>query len=313
MSSATRTAFLLQVHKNPDQINAFIHQLISNGQADVFIHVDKQNAKELNDKITTGSRVKILEQNIDCIWGDISQVDTTLLLLREAVNAKNDYDYVCLRSGQDLLVRNGFKDFLAANNGRLFFRLKEVSHDNLGLMHINWPKITRKRYSAVHPIRIYRRLLQGFYRHGMNILPNKQYFPEDYQFYVGSQWFTIPLEAAQYIVDFIDDNPWYYRFFENTLCPDEWFFTTLMMNSEYKHQVINDNFMFLKWGVKFGERNSPTYLTNDDIQAIEASGHFFARKFDASVDSDVIDYFSRKVSLQSNEATVSGNQAVHGL
>ncbi len=43
MSAAQKTAFILQIHKNPGQVNKFIHQLISNDQADVYIHIDKRN------------------------------------------------------------------------------------------------------------------------------------------------------------------------------------------------------------------------------------------------------------------------------
>jgi hypothetical protein len=297
MISSPRTAFILQIHKNPEQVNKFINQLISDGHADVFVHIDKRNYEKISEKIVKSPFVKVLKESIICEWGDISQVSTTILLLREVLATKKNYDFVCLRSGQDLVVKDEFKNFLLKNQRKVFMTLRNVDRFNLGLMEINWPKNTRKRYTTAHPNRIYRRVLQSLYRKGLNIFPNANYWPKEYSFYNGSQWFSIPLEVANYIIEFLDKNEWYYKYFENTLCPDEWFFHTLIMNSHYKPDVVNNNHMFLKWGEKFSEQSSPQYLTIDDLQLIEESGHFFARKFDEDIDRSVVEYFSNKVKF----------------
>ncbi|CAH2714886.1 hypothetical protein BACCIP111895_02062 [Neobacillus rhizosphaerae] len=295
MNSDLRTAFLLQIHKNPDQVNQFIKQLISEGQADVFVHIDKRNYEKLNEKIIKSPNVKVLQQNIVCEWGDISQIDATILLIREALASKNEYDYVCLRSGQDLLVKEGFKEFLIKNQGKIFMKIRNTDRKKLGFMKINWPRVTRRRYTSTHPIRVYRRLVLSLYNKGINISPNSHQFPLDYTFYTGSQWFTIPVETAKYIIKFLDENEWYYKYFENSLVPDECFFHTLLLNSHFKHEVVNNNLMFFKWGKTLSERNSPQNLTTEDIPLIEGANQFFARKFDENVDKSVIEYFTNQV------------------
>lgn len=306
MKSTPRTAYILQTHKNPEQVNKFISQLTSTEQiADVFVHIDKPNFDKVAGKIIQSKNVKVLHQPIHCEWGDISQVDTTILLLREVLASSTDYDFVCLRSGQDLLVKDGFKDFLMKNKDRVFMEYHKINHEDLGFMNIKWPKITRKRYTTTHPIRIYRRMLLRLYQKGLNFNPNLNSWPKEYAFYKGSQWFTIPFVVAQYIIDFLDENEWYYKFFENTLVPDESFFHTLILNSPYKAAVENNNLMFLKWGETLSERNSPQDLTYGDIPLIEDSGQFFARKFDEQVDSKAIDYFARKVKFVGKEVVRS--------
>lgn len=295
MISIPCTAYILQVHQNPNQVNHFIRQLISEQQADVFVHIDKKNSQKINGQIIKNPRVKILHRSINCEWGDISQVDATLLLLREVLASRKQYDFVCLRSGQDLLVKNHYKDFLLDNKGKIFMSNRNISIKDAGLMKIQWPKIARKRYTSAHPIRIYRRGLLSLYNKGMNIFPNLNKWPKDYLFYKGSQWFSIPYEVAKYIITFIDENEWYYKFFENTLVPDESFFHTLIMNSYYKKDVVNNNLYFLKWGETLSERNSPQYLTRKDITSIESSDCFFARKFSEDIDDSVIEYFANKV------------------
>lgn len=292
---------MLQIHKNPEQVNKFIDQLIATEEGDVYIHVDKKNAEEVRGQIIEHPHVKVLPNSIHCEWGDISQVDTTILLLREVLASHNDYDFVALRSGQDLLVKTGFKQFLTAQNDKVFFHYKKVSDENLGFMKINWPKFARKRYTSTHPVRVYRRVLLNCYKKGINLSPNQNHWPKDYSIYKGSQWFTIPFVVARYVIDFLDENPWYYQFFENTLVPDESFFHTLILNSPYRDNVVNTNLMYLKWGETLSERNSPQNLTSDDIPLIEASNEFFARKFDEEIDSNVIDYFLKKVGVGLNE------------
>lgn len=304
MSSTQRTAYILQTHKNPEQVNKFIQQLISDDQADVYVHIDKRNFEQIHNKIIKNDQVKVLHQTINCEWGDISQIDTTILLLKEVLSSKKDYDFVCLRSGQDLLVKDGFKDFLNSHQGNIFMALRSVGKHNLGLMEINWPKATRRRYTTPHPNRIYRRVIQSLYRNGFNIYPNTNEWPEEYTFHNGSQWFTMPLDIVKYMIDFIDQNEWYYKYFENTLCPDEWFFHTLIMNSPYKSKVVNNNLLFVKWGEKFSEQSSPQYLTEKDIDSIRNSGHFFARKFDADVDSAVINYFVERITFRRSMETI---------
>jgi len=297
MSSTQRTAFILQIHKNPSQVNKFIHQLVAEDQADVYIHIDRRQHSTMKEELTRSKNIKVLEQSIICEWGDFSQIDTTILLLREVLDSRQPYEFVCLRSGQDLLVKEGFKDFLVENKGKIFMEFFDITWKNKGVVKMNWPKITRKRYTKAHPFRIFRRIIKALYDKGITLFPNTHYWPKEYDFYRGSQWFTIPIEVARYMIDFLEENKWYYNYFKDTYTPDEWFFHTLLMNSPYKSAIIKNNLLYLRMGERLNERNSPVYLMEEDIPLIERSGKFFARKFDETVDSTVVEYFANKVKF----------------
>jgi hypothetical protein len=306
MDSNQRTAFMLQVHKNPEQVNQFINQIITAGNADVFVHIDKKSYEFMQGKIVSSPNVKILKNSVDCEWGDISQVDATLLLLKEVIASQNSYDFVCLRSGQDLLVKGDFREFLQDNKNKIFLTYRKLSDESLGFMKIHWPKVTRKRYTNVHPIRLYRRLLLLLFKKGINLSPNSIKLPNNYSLYKGSQWFTIPFEVAKFIIEYLNQNEWYYKFFSNSLVPDESFFHTLILNSHYKEYVENNNLMFLKWGETLSERNSPQYLRFGDIKLIEDSNQYFARKFDINIDRKIIDYFSTRITFNCKEIQNKG-------
>ena len=113
---------------------------------------------------------------------------------------------------------------------------------------------------------------------------------------------------AKYIIEFLDENEWYYKYFEKTYAPDEWFFHTLIMNSHYKTSVVNDNLFFLKWGEKFSDSNSPQYLMSSDIMEIKESNQFFARKFDENLDGEVINYFSESVNFNLDNSLVPNRE-----
>ena len=301
MDSMPRTAFLLQVHKNPEQVNGFINQLVSGHQADIYIHVDKRSREEFEAGLHAGPRITLLKESIECEWGDISQVNATLLLIREALASNQNYDFLCLRSGQDLMVNPGFKQFLRENRNKIFLSYRKMERDELGLMKIRWPKASRKRYTTPHPIRLFRRGLLSLSRKGVNLFPNKKKWKEEFSFYKGSQWFTIPVETARYIIDFIEENKWFHEYFTHTLVPDESYFQTLLMNSPYRDLVVNSNLYFVKWGETLSGRNSPQTLSEADIPAIERSGGFFARKFDSMMDPAIVDYFVRRIQLKGEQ------------
>ncbi|MCR2822005.1 beta-1,6-N-acetylglucosaminyltransferase [Lederbergia panacisoli] len=299
MNPTSRTAFILQIHKNPEQVNKFLKQLIVNDFADVYVHIDKRNFENLKGQIIKSPNVKVLKHSIMCEWGDISQVDTTILLFKEVLTSGKKYDFVCLRSGQDLLVKNDYKELLINNKGKIF--MTHRNEVNKGLMEINFPKATRGRYTTFHPARMYRGFIQALYRKGFNLHPNPNRLPGNFTLYSGSQWFSVPYEVAEYIIEFLNENEWYYPYFKNTLVPDEWFFHTIIMNSPYKSHVVNNNHLFIKWGKQMSNRNSPIEIARNHIPVIEESDCFFARKFDETVDKSVIDYFATKVRFNAKQ------------
>ncbi|MEH7095828.1 beta-1,6-N-acetylglucosaminyltransferase [Neobacillus vireti] len=298
--SASRTAYILTIHKNPVQVNKFVKQVVSEGNADVFIHIDRKNYKELHSKLIPHANVIILKESIDVKWGDITLVDATNLLIKEVLKTGRNYNFVCLRSGQDLLVRSGFKEFLLNNPQKIFMNAYFVDKKDAhaAFANVSWPQSTRRLYiNPFHPNRLFRRAIQSLYGLGINLFPNPHMLPQDFCIYNGSNWFCIPLEVAKYIIKFIEENNWYYKSFENSLCPDEFFYQTLIMNSHYKSDVVDNNLMYIKFGETLKSRNNPITLKMEHIETIRDSNKFFARKFDEKEDLKVIEYFEKSVKM----------------
>jgi len=292
--SQLRIAYMLQVHKNPKQVNTFIEQLISEDTADVYIHIDKKYIDELSTKIIKHQNVYITEKSINVSWGDISQIDATLLLINEVLKANKNYDFVCLRSGQDLLVKNGLKEYLLQHPGKIFMTSEHITKRiDKAFLNVRWFNLLRRQYSSkYHPFRLLRRGIIYLYSIGLNLSPNFYKLPNEYEYYHGSQWFCMPLNVAKYVAEFVENNSWFYKAFKRALCPDEWFFQTIIMNSQYKTNVINNNLVYIDWN-----GNHPEILQTKDKKSINKSNHFFARKFDEKVDDKIINYYSQRVKL----------------
>ncbi|MED1205213.1 beta-1,6-N-acetylglucosaminyltransferase [Heyndrickxia acidicola] len=296
----TKTAYILAIHKNPEQVNKFIMQMVSENQGDVYIHIDKKSFDEIKDRIIKHPNVFILRKSIEVIWGDITQVDATLLLMKEVMKKGIPYNQICFRSGQDLLVKNGFSEFLFQNSDKIFMNAYPVDkkEPHAAFANVKWPRFARKLYiNPLHPKRLFRRSIMVLYGYGVNLLPNRYILPKVFELFNGSNWFCMPLEAVKYIIEFIEKNDWYYKAFIDSLCPDEFFFQTLIMNSHFKSQVVNDNLMYIQFGVSLKSRNNPVTLRMEHISTIQSSNQFFARKFDQQVDSPVIEFFSEKVKV----------------
>lgn len=293
------TAFILQTHKNPAQVNTFINQLTSTSLSDVFVHIDKKNHRKIASKIVDSTHVTVLDDCCEVSWGDISQVDATIKLLRAVLASDVKYDFVCHRSGQDLLVKNGLKDHLSKNEDKIYMTTALIKDDDISASHLNikWFKRARRQYNAFHPIRIYRRTMMYMYKKGFLLFPNDRKLPKGFSLYHGSSWFCFPLDVARHVVEFVDHNKWYYEYFENALCPDEWFFQTLLMNSKYAKQIANDNLTYIKWGDTYKTSNHPLILGAKDIESIEKSNKFFARKFDQNEDEETVRYYSETICM----------------
>jgi hypothetical protein len=107
-----------------------------------------------------------------------------------------------------------------------------------------------------------------------------------------SQWFTITTEAVSYILEFLDQNPDYKKYFMYSWAPDEMIFQTILYNSPFKEHMVNDNQLYVDWSAGGA---SPKILTMADSEALLSSKKFFARKFSASVDSQILDFIDNNI------------------
>jgi hypothetical protein len=84
------------------------------------------------------------------------------------------------------------------------------------------------------------------------------------------------------------------RFFRYVDVPDEIFFHTIVLNSPLRDTVVNDDLRYLEWREP-ELAGGPALLGESDFDKIMSSGDLFARKFDITVDPDILDMIDAQI------------------
>jgi len=285
-----KMAYLLQVHKERDQIIHLV-ELLNPNINPILIHVDRKSDelyRSLREYFSNRSGVWIVENRIDVHWSGFSQVEATLSMMKTLRSEKISYDYIHLLSGEDMPIKSDkyIKNYLLECDRKIYLDVEPIGNLSWRLDIYNF--FTELTYNRAYPIRIFdkiSRMMQGGWI--------KRTSPNGWKYYKGSQWFSFPCETVSYILDFIEENRnWLYHRFRWTACPDEHFFQILLMNSHFSDKVEGNNLRFIRWG---DTSNSPSILLEKDESEIFSSSALFARKFDWRKSRKLINKITRKL------------------
>ncbi len=280
-----KLAHLVLCHVNPEQVKRLVTALYHE-DADIYIHVDRKVPIEPFLPLTALPNVYLVQERVRVYWGGYSIVQATLSGFRQILGSGIRYDFINLLSGQDYPLKPATEihKFLAGNTGNVFINVfpewnKDAGHD-LRLKQYYFAGIKIKgKYTAE---RIARRI-------------KPRVFPEGFVPTGHSQWFTIPAECAEYILRFLKENKKIVRLFRYMWAPDEMVFQSILYNSSYRNAITNENVRYVDWSEK---EASPKLLTIADAPLLMQGGYLFARKFDISKDSAVLDYIDKTIANQ---------------
>lgn len=267
----SKICFLVLAHKNKNQLMRLINHLKKD--FDIYMHIDKRS--KLNMK--SFDNVKIYKK-IRTYHGDVSLVIATLFLLKEA--SKNNYDRYIFISGQDVPLKSN-KDiinFFTANRYKEFLSYTNIKDDG-------FYEEMSFRLNTYNFGKFYRFFLHRNVRAFLSNLPFiKRTTPEN--IYYGSQWWNLTNDAVKYILEYTENNTNFVKRFKYTWGSDELFFQSILLNSQFKDNCINDSLRYILWngGVPFD-------LKMKDYDNIKKNikDHLFSRKFDENIDNDIID------------------------
>jgi hypothetical protein len=274
-------AHIIMAYKNPSQVERLVQQLV-HPHCDVFIHLDKK--VDISDFrfLEAHSNVYFIENRVTCNWGGFSFVRAISASVRQVLGAKKNYNFINLLSGQDYPLKSSdyIYSFLKGNMGKSFISY-EMSSDS------PWWKHAVTRYENFHLTDFN---IRGRYRFQrlLNAIFPKRKFPLAVKLYgsADASWWTLSRDCAAYIIDQLDTNPKLMRFMSFTWAGDEFLFPTLIMNSPFQADVINNNLRHIVWE---GASPNPKIFTIADLDLLKGSNRLFARKFDQNVDSEILE------------------------
>jgi hypothetical protein len=283
-----KKAYIILVHNKPDQLLLLLNAL-NDSESTFYIHIDVNSQIDFSQALKGFTGKYELTKREDGKWGGIGIVKATINGLSAISASGKQYDYISLISGQDYPIKSNefINEQLASNPDRNYieyFSLPYKGWTNGGIDRVTNYYIGKRRDIS---------LMKNYLLAYANKVVEKtrlfqRHFPTDLQLFGGSQWWTINMDTAKYILSFLNERPEYLRFHKYSLLPDEMFFQTIVLNGDdkMKASVVNNNKRYIDWSKPKGPY--PAILTMDDLPALMKSESLFARKFDMDVDVDVI-------------------------
>lgn len=122
----------------------------------------------------------------------------------------------------------------------------------------------------------------------------KRKLPSSFKLYGGLTWWNITTEFAEYVLETIKYNPEYLSFFKETLIPDEMFMQTILANSKFKDQLINDDKRHITWNWEVNGTHPQTIKKEDFLEITTGNDHF-ARKFDMTNEPEIFNLIDQNI------------------
>lgn len=288
MDNSERHAYLIMAHNNFEQLKILIG-LLDDPRNDIYLHIDKKAGNpNLNIKLNY-SKLFVVDP-IRVTWGGDSQIKCEMNLFEAAAHGR--YMYYHLLSGVDLPIKkqDEIHKFFAENRGLNFIGFDEKQdgfRERVEYYHLfrnlvgKSNKLWAMLLKAINKLSLFlQKSLQIKRKHSI-------------PFAKGPNWVSITDEMVQYLVGekcLIENT------FKYTFCADEVFVQSLAMQSPYIKTVVNDDCREIDW-----IRGNPYTFRKDDIPNLLSSSALFARKFDKTIDAEVIDILVNHVKSKSFE------------
>lgn len=290
--------FLIMAHTNWNQLKKLL-QTLDDSRNSFYVHIDANargfNSSQFNGLLQNASLHFIPRTKIT--WGGESQIKCELALIDAALKSNSDYYH--LISGMDfpLHTMNYIDDFFKKNSGKEFIQFTENGELNTD---------TRNRIALYHPFQEKlgksNRQVERILNSAQKILHVDRLKNNHILLGKGTNWFSISKQFAQYITDMW---PAYKKIFSQSLCADEMFPQTIILNSPYKkniyHPEADDNYKAIMRLIDWTRGRPYTFQTSDFSELIN-SPMLFARKFDEHVDQQIIDMLVVYLQMQQKQS-----------
>lgn len=277
-----RKAYLITAYDNFQHLKRLIDSLDSDNSF-FFIHIDKKIKHPFS--YPKKKNVVVINNNIKVYWGSFSFIEAVLRLINKA-GEYGKFDYFILTSGTDYPIRSNeyIDEFLKKNNGKEFINISKMPANDKPFHRVWYYYLETE--NNFKPISLIKRTINRL----MRVLHIKRALPKEYSSYTlygGSNWWALSGKCIEYIMDFVEKNPKFVKFYKHTLIPEEMFFHTIIGNSSFMKSVVN-SFVYAEWRLP---NQAHPFLINDQHLKIFEKGEYispygkketsilFARKF----------------------------------
>lgn len=274
-----RHAFLFISHNNSRNMAEAIAALDS-PDSDFFIHIDKkanlQDNKELA-RLAGRSNITILQERVSVNWGGFSLFLAIEKIMAFALkNSKADYFHLLSDSCYPIKPKDEIYNFFEANNGCQYL-------EYMALPSKEWPYggLDRIAYYRLHDIiPVKKNKLTWAMDKNLMLLQKHLHLKRDIgtrPYYGGSAWWSLSRQAVAHCINDIENTPNFFRRYQHSFAFEECCIQTILVNSPFKDNIINDDLRYVDWALKNG--NIPANIDETDFDKLIASTDLFGRKF----------------------------------
>lgn len=312
--------YIIKAHKNPNQLKRLVDKL-NNDLSNFYIHVDLKSDIEPFESILNYTNVIFIEERVNDVWGDYTQVIPFLNLIKTVLSNHSNSGYVIYLSAQDYPIKsiNHINSFLTKNQEYDFIHFdnfnKSLSPEdghfydqrikdykiNFSDKRADFTFMPPLAKSNFRDIKSYIKLvLNGKIKPTDPFLKYRKPRNSDLlkEHYRGSNWWCLTYKTTEKIYEYYLTNKTEIdRYYEYTFCGDEQIFQTIL-----KILIPDDQGIKIKdyvHYIDFERKNVtlPVVFTKSDIDILlsQPENKLFARKFDDDIDTDIFDLIDKNI------------------
>lgn len=304
-----KNAYLISAHAYYDQLEKLL-TLLDSEENDIFIHINALSEMPEESKLKDRCKYSqiVFSERVPIRWGNSGLLLAELALLEKSIET-NNYDYYHMLSVQDLPIKSNTEI-----NRFLYENLYNNKANNLytNYVNLNLQKMDKRRsYVAqnnyfINMWRLHNSVLRKAFKFLNSIIVALQkiigidkFKYENIELCFGQPWWSISEDAAKYILskkEWIVDH-----FCHNSFGPDEAAIQTVIYNSKYRDTLFIDadgnytNLMKLDF-IRGNGLGSPYVWRSVDFDELKDSDKLFARKFDSTVDNEIIELITNMIT-----------------
>ena len=323
-----KIALLFLVHKSPEQFAHLLRRL-DDRRFDFYIHVDAKS--DINQFLPVERQIKTsnvhwIRNRVKTYFNDFSLVEATCNAMKAAYS-EGDYLYYILLTGQDYPIKSNNQIYkkLYASYPTAYIDMYGV--DDAFLYGVNWVKnIGYSYFSQSLRKKLQRSLGHKFYYSSygrivkvlpkiydflmtrLSYSPRKRIKTTEYTYSAGSHFWMLPDVAVRHIINVFEHDTDINVVFQHIAAPEESYFQTVLSSMdklEYPDNMLtqfedankemdNPALRLIKWYENGKHTNGHPAIWNvNDAPIIDKAKALFARKFDISIDSKIIEYLDK--------------------
>jgi len=293
--------FVLLTHHQPQQIYRLLAQLNKMfNYPPIVCHHDFFKCDLSMDHLP--QNIAFVRPHLQTKWGDFSIVEATIKAIKLLYKSNNSPDWFILLSGSDYPIKTAKQilDDLSSSpyDAHInYAQIKYQTYQENPKISLIWQKLAYQRY---YGLKLFSLPFWGKHSYSKDLWGKKELeiridnplitqffvpFNDNFSCFVGDQWFCANRRAAEYIIQFHDQNNAITSHYRRRMFADESYFQTILANAPHLH-LKNDNKRYLIWPTKSAH---PKTMVMEDLPHLLACSSHFARKFNLEIDKTIFD------------------------